>query len=236
MSESEALFFFKGSDATFIDMQGNTTTVTGTELVKVPSGAEGYLLFSWKDFVDGWHDSKPLDLTKTSLDCIGFRIDDGMVSVSIKRTVEIGHVFLYGKNLRNAPGTINMTPNAATTTTTTKSEGTTTTMNPDTSDNKTTSATATSTVAENPDASTSGESTDTENPSDDSSLAAPDSSTVSEITDPSSSSKPANTDNSQNTKKPSVLVPILIIAIILVLAGGAIAVIVMLKKKKGQNG
>ena len=58
----EAMFFFQKSAATFIDMQGNASTLSGKDsLVSLDAGKEGYVLFSFSDFVDGWHDNKKLD-------------------------------------------------------------------------------------------------------------------------------------------------------------------------------
>ena len=90
----EAMFFFQKSAATFIDMQGNASTLSGKDsLVSLDAGKEGYVLFSFSDFVDGWHDNKKLDVSKTSLERIGLRLNDGMVNV--RYTLNFDHFFLY---------------------------------------------------------------------------------------------------------------------------------------------
>lgn len=86
--------------------------------MSLDAGKEGYVLFSFSDFVDGWHDNKKLDVSKTSLERIGLRLNDGMVNV--RYTLNFDHFFLYGKSIKHAPGTISMSGAATTKPTQTK--------------------------------------------------------------------------------------------------------------------
>lgn len=229
-----AMFFFKGKSAQFVDMQGNQQTLTlSDDLVTIPKGAEGYLMFDFDDFVDGWHDNVKLDLSKTDLHSLGYRLNDAVVSV--RYTVTLDHVFLYGKNISHVPGTISMK-----------------TTTPEVSSTASKVPTNTSSQAAS---KVSSKVTPVTSQPDTPAVVSEDESAVSELTsseelilsesseeliasaesDSSSSEIAADNEETEN-RKISPIVPILIIAIILVLAVGAIAVIAMMKKKKETTG
>ena len=228
MDQGAAMFFFNGASALFVDMEGNAKTLsTRDSLVEIPKGAEGYLLFDFADFQDGWHNNAKLDLSKTDLFSLGYRLNDGVVSV--RYTITLDHVFLYGKNISHVPGTISMKTTTPTVSSTASKPA----------------ATSSKTSSKAPSVSTPGTATDvSEVESVTSEITSSEeiiSSVSSEETIVStesvaeSSEITAGNDGTEE-KKMSPLIPILIIAIILVVAVGAIVIIAMMKKKKETAG
>lgn len=221
----EAMFFFQKSAATFIDMQGNASTLSGKDsLVSLDAGKEGYVLFSFSDFVDGWHDNKKLDVSKTSLERIGLRLNDGMVNV--RYTLNFDHFFLYGKSIKHAPGTISMSGAATTKPTQTKAPTSPATKTPAGSG-------TTAPTAPTQDSVASGE--ETTLPAEETTLPTGETTLAEETT---TTAQPVVGPTAANTEEPggiSPAVPILIIAIILVLAVAAVVIVYVVKKKKADG-
>jgi hypothetical protein len=225
----EAMFFFQKSAATFIDMQGNASTLSGKDsLVSLDAGKEGYVLFSFSDFVDGWHDNKKLDVSKTSLERIGLRLNDGMVNV--RYTLNFDHFFLYGKSIKHAPGTISMSGAATTKPTQTKAPTSPATKAP----TKTPAGSGTTApTAPTQDSVASGE--ETTLPAEETTLPTGETTLAEETT---TTAQPVVGPTAANTEEPggiSPAVPILIIAIILVLAVAAVVIVYVVKKKKADG-
>lgn len=222
----EAMFFFQKSAATFIDMQGNASTLSGKDsLVSLDAGKEGYVLFSFSDFVDGWHDNKKLDVSKTSLERIGLRLNDGMVNV--RYTLNFDHFFLYGKSIKHAPGTISMSGAATTKPTQTKAPTSPATKAP------TKTPAGSGTTAPTQDSVASGE--ETTLPAEETTLPTGETTLAEETT---TTAQPVVGPTVANTEEPggiSPAVPILIIAIILVLAVAAVVIVYVVKKKKADG-
>lgn len=229
MNKGEAMFFYKGASASFVDMSGKASSLpTKDDLVTLESGKEGYLLFSWNDFVDGWHDNKKLDTAKTGLDCLGLRLSDGMVNV--RYTLNFDHFFLYGKSIKHAPGTISMSGAATTKPTQTKAPTSPATKAP----TKTPAGSGTTApTAPTQDSVASGE--ETTLPAEETTLPTGETTLAEETT---TTAQPVVGPTAANTEEPggiSPAVPILIIAIILVLAVAAVVIVYVVKKKKADG-